>query len=218
MSIITIDPYYDVNFYNETKEALNNNGVEYQELISLKSPYYFYFEVENNPSFINYDEVNKSYSRNLVTKVKPLKPNDVNLYLRRDSYTALKAIDQYAKNDALRTAEKTGQGIFFTAKKEEILGISNEFQRKIWFMGRYFNRKYMVFFTDNLMVKNFIDPSQVLVESRDVSDVSLLESRLNFEIFREKDRLEKLSETPYIFKGKFYPVSIRPEISDKYVL
>lgn len=218
MELVTIDPYYDVQFYNECKEALKNNGVSFNEFISTKPPYNFYFEVDSKPTFINYDVINDSSSRFLVNIVKPLKVNEEYLYLRRESYANIKAIKQYAINEALQSAEKSGQGIFFTANKEEALRISKEFPRKIWFMGRYFNRKYRVFFTDNLIVKNFIDPSQVLVESRDVKNVTDLEVELNYKVFRERDRLEKLSETPYVLKGKFYPVSIRPELTDKYVL
>lgn len=218
MSLITIDSYYDVQFYNECKQSLENNGVQYKEYISTKPPYQFYFEVNSEPTFINYDVINPSHSRFLVNLVKPLKANDEYLYERRESYANIKAINHYAVNDALRSAQKSGQGVFFTATKDQILRISKDFPRKIWFMGRYFNRRYVIFFTDNLMVKNLLNSDQVLVESREVKNVTDLEVELNYRVFRERDRLEKLSETPYVLNGKFYPVPIRPELTDKYTL
>lgn len=217
--IITIDPYYDVNFYNECKEALSNNGVQYKEYISTKPPYYYYFDVSNPPTFINYDVADKSYTRYLVNIVKPLKPNDAYIYMRRDAYSNLKALNRYAINEPLDAAAKTGEGIFFAAEKEEILRISNEYPRKIWFMGRYFNRKYKIFFADKLIIKNYINSENILVQGNDFSSPTELEVKLNFNIFREKDRLEKLSSTPYVLNGKYYSVgSVRPEISDKFTL
>lgn len=217
--IITIDPYYDVNFYNECKEALSNNGVQYKEYISTKPPYYYYFDVSNPPTFINYDVADKSYTRYLVNIVKPLKPNDAYIYMRRDAYSNLKALNHYAINEPLAAAAKTGEGIFFAAEKEEILRISKEYPRKIWFMGRYFNRKYKIFFADKLIIKNYINLENILVQGNDFSSPTELEVKLNFNIFREKDRLEKLSSTPYVLNGKYYSVgSVRPEISDKFTL
>lgn len=218
MKIVTIDPYYNIGFYNECKQALNNNEVEFTEYVSSKPPFNFYLEVENEPAFIDYDLVTNSYSRFLVNIVKPVKPNDEYIYTRRDSITNTKALSHYCVNAPLRSAEISGEGIFFTANKEEILRISKDFPRKIWFMGRYFNRKYRIFFTDNLLVKNFISSDQVLVESRNVKRSTDMELELNYNIFKGKDRLEKLSETPYLKNGKFYPVNIKSEISDKYTL
>lgn len=217
--LLTIDDYYDVQFYNECIEALKNNGVEFNEFISSVAPYKFYFDVENPPTFINYDEVSTSYGRHLVSIIKALKPNDDYIYMRRDSYVNQKAIKHYAINDALQTGQISGQGIFFNAERDEVLRISKEYPRKIFFMGRYFNRKYKVFFTDNLIIKNLLNPDQILAESKSFKIVTELEAELNYKVFQLKDRLLKLSETPYIQKGRFYPIgSVRPEISDKYVL
>lgn len=219
MSLITIDDYYDIKFYNETKEALKNNGIDFKEYISTKAPYQWYLETRDEPKFINYERTSRQYSRWLVNIVRPLRPNDAYIYERRDSYTNTKAISHYAINDALETGEKSGEGIFFTAMKEEILSISKDYPRKMYFFGRYFNNKYKVFFADSLMVKNFLDPQNILVESKSFKSVTELEVTLNYNVFKLKDRLEKLSETPYVVEGKYYPVKgINPEISNMYVL
>lgn len=215
---ITIDPYYNIQFYNECKEALKNNKIKFREYISTKSPYYFYFEVDQAPTFINYDQADKSYTKWLVNIVKAVKPVDEYLYLRRDSYSELKGLKQYALNTPLISSDRTGQGIFFTSSKEQIINISKTYPRNIWFMGRYFNRMYKVYFTDNLTIKNFINTDQILVESNNFKSPIELEVQLNYKIFREKDRLEKISETPYIKNGLVYSVSVRPEISDKFII
>lgn len=217
--LITIDDYYDVNFYNECVQALKNNGVKYSEFISTVSPFYFYFEVENAPTFINYDEVSPSYARYLVNIIRPLKPNDDYLYMRRSSFVNRKAIQHYGINDALGAGQTSGQGVFFTATKEQILRISKEYPRKIYYMGRYFNRKYRIFFADDLIIKNYLNDKEVLVESDSFNLITDLESELNYRFFKLQDRLMKLSQTPYVQNGQFYPISsVRPEITDKYVL
>lgn len=217
--IITIDPYYDVQFYNETLEALKNNKIQFKEFISTKPPYDFYLEVQNEPMFINYDKTSKEYSRWLVNIIKSLKPNDDYIYRRRESYTNKKAINHYAINDALKTVQTSGEGIFFNANKEEITRISKEYPRKIYYFGKYFKRKYRVFLADQLIIRNFLNPENVLVQSDSFKHVTELEVNLNYNIFLLKDRLEKLSETPYVQNGKYYPIqSVRPEITDKYTL
>jgi len=217
--LITIDDYYNIKFYNETKEALKNNGVEFKEYISTKPPYNYYIESGERPSFINYDEATESQARFMVNIVRALKPNDDYIYERRESYKNTKAIQHYALNDALEAGQKSGQGIFFTANKEDVLRISRDYPRKIYFLGRYFNRKYKVFFTDNLIIKNLLNPDQILVESNAFKSITELEVDLNFRIFKLQDRLEKLSQSPYVYKGKYYPIkSVRPEVSDMYVL
>lgn len=214
--LVTIDPYYDIEFYKECIQALHNNNVEFKEYISTKPPYEFYFEVEQSPTFINFDKVPDSYSKWLVNITKALKPSDDYIYARRESFTNQKAIQHYAINDALQAPQKSGEVVFFTATKESVMRLSRDYHRKIYFMGKYYNNKYKVFMTDSLMVKNFLHPEQILVESNSFKHITETEVQLNFKIFREKDRLEKLSETPYVLKGTYYPVSVRPELSGRF--
>jgi len=70
-----------------------------------------------------------------------------------------------------------------------------------------------------MMVKNYLNKADILIESNSFKIITELEVELNFKIFQLKDRLQKLSETPYVLKGLYYPVqSVRPEISSKYSL
>lgn len=217
--LITIDDYYDIRFYNETREALKNNGVDFKEYINAKPPYRYYIDSDEKPSFINFDVATNSQSRWMVNIVRAVTPTSDYIYERRDSFKNTKAIQHYAINDALLAGQKSGEGIFFTAEKDEILRISKEYPRKIYYLGRYFNRRYKVFFTDNLIIKNELNPDQILVESNSFKSITELEVDLNFKIFKMQDRLEKLSESPFVLKGTYYPLrSVRPEVSDMYVL
>lgn len=217
--LITIDPFYDVQFYNNCREALKNNGVAFKEYVSTKAPYNFYFEVDKPPTFINYEVAPDAYSRHLISLVTPLRSNDEYLLLRRESFVNKQAVDHYGVNDALQSANVTKEGVFFTSSKEEVLRISREFPRKIYFMGRYYDKRYKLFFSDSLLIKNYLLPKQILVQSKDVKDVTELEKELNYRVFMEKDRLEKLSTTPYVINGGYYPASnVRPDLADKFTL
>lgn len=219
MPYITIDPFYDIQFYNETLEALKNNDVEFKELLSTKAPYQFYLEVPDVPMFINYEKANSGFTRYLINIIDPLKPDQAYIYRRRDSFSGIKGIKHYGINDALKTGQESGEGIFFHMERDEAYRISKEYPRKIWFMGRYFKRKYKLFFTDKLLIKNFINPDQVLIEGSKFKIITDLEVELNYKIFREKDRLEKLSETTYLLDGKYNTFSsVRPDLTDKFIL
>lgn len=219
MPLINIDDYYNIQFYNETKEALKNNGVEFREFINTNPPYNFAIMCDKEPVYINFDTVNRPQERYYVNIIRPLTPNQEYLYERRESFTNKKAINHYAINDALKSGQKSGEGIFFTANKEEILRISKEFPRKIFYFGKYYNNKYKLFFSDSLIIKNYIDSDQILVESKSFKHITDLEIKLNYDIFKLSDRLMKLSETPFVKDGKFYPISsVVPEISGKYSL
>ena len=57
---ITIDPYYDIKFYNSAIEAMRNNGVEFSEFISVKSPYHWFLKLDQAPVMVNYDTTEES--------------------------------------------------------------------------------------------------------------------------------------------------------------
>lgn len=219
MSLVTLDPYYSVEFYNQTRESLTNNGVKFREFISTKPPFHFFLEVPDVPTFIDYDRVPKTYSRWLVNIVQALKPNDDYIYRRREGLAGPSAVALFAVNDALRAVQKTGEGVFFTSTRDRALEISRLFPRKIWWCGRYYSGKYRVFLSDSLLIKNFLRPDDVLVQSKKFKSVLELEVELNVMAFQERDRLVKMSQTPYLLDGKLRDLtSVRPEIGNKFVL
>lgn len=214
--IITIDPYYEIGFYNECLEALQNNRVQFHEYIDTKAPYNWYIEVPTPPTFLNYDDVNTSRSRYLVNLVQPLRPSDDYKYRRRSSFSDKKALEHYAINDAFSAVDESGQGIMFTATKDEVLNFSKEYPRKVWFLGRYFNRRYVIFMIDSMFGEAYLRNDQILVKSSSFKSPTELEVELNYKVFHLNDRLTKLSETPYVQNGVIHPLTIRTEFKDKY--
>ncbi len=212
----TLDEYYPISFYNEVKSSLKNNDIDYKEYISIKPPYNWYFKIDQKPIMVNFDELLKKDSRWLIQKVKPLKPNEEYLFQRRNDDTGPKAILKYTENKPLTEARKSDYSCFFNVKnKEELERISKEFPGKIWFMGKYYNNKFRVCLCNNKMIKNFIHPDQILIDTK-FKEPGRLEAELNFKIFRGNDMLEKHTDTPFALNGKMNYVNIKSEISGRF--
>lgn len=215
----TIDPYYDVNFYNQTKMALTNNGIDYVEMISTKAPYPWYFVCDQLPIAINHDVISKSLIRHLITKVKPLAFND-EYRLYRKGLAKGNDVLQFIENEPLRIARTSKYACFFNVKnKAELISISESYPGKIFFMGRYFNNKYKVCLATHEAIHGAIDEDAVLLE-KNSNGVGVFEAEFNYRILKNKDFLVKYTETPYMHDGKYSPVKIQGDrvSSAKYIL
>lgn len=205
----TLDNYYSVKFYNETREALKNNKIKFNEFIDIKSPYQWYFKLNDNtkPIMINYDEVEKN--RFFIRKVQALRPNEEYLLQRREDDAGAN-LKKYLFNDAFRDAEN--YGIFFHIKsKDELLKLSKDFPGKIYYLGKYYDNKFRVCLCNNIMIKNYISPNQILLEkTQDMKEIGRFEAEFNYRILKLNDYIIKYTETIYAQNGSI----IRPKSFD----
>lgn len=205
----TIDSYYSVKFYNSTKEALKNNQVNFKEFINIKTPFNWYFKLDDNikPIMVNYDEIQKN--RFLVSKVQTLRPNEEYLLQRREDDSG-QNIKKYIFNDAFRDAEEYGI-LFHIKNKDELLRISKEYPGKIYYLGKYYDNKFRVCLCNNNMIKNFITPDQILLEKTpEMKEPGRFESEFNYRILKLKDYIVKYTETIYAMNGSL----VRPKVFD----
>ena len=149
----TIDNYYSVKFYNQTKEALKNNSIKFSEFIDIKSPYSWYFNLDNGlkPIMVNYDE--KEKYRFLVSKVLALRPNEEYTLQRREDSSG-NNIKKYIYNDAFRDSEEYGI-LFHIKSKDELIKLSKQYPGKIYYLGKYYDNKFRVCLCNNKMIKNY---------------------------------------------------------------
>lgn len=218
MALYTIDPYYSNQFYNECKEALKNNNIDFNEYINIKPPYNWYFELKQEPIIVNYDKATNSEERWMVGKVNALRPNEEYLLLRRDNDNGQKALLKFVENEPMREARKSDYAVFFTIKnKEDGLALSKDFPGKIWYLGKYYNNRFRLCLCTHKEIKGFLNEDEVLLESsKELSEPGRFESELNWKVFRLKDRLVKFTETPYFENGIFNPVKIKGSLSGKF--
>lgn len=205
----TLDNYYGVKFYNDTREALKNNQIKFKEFIEIKSPYNWYIKLDDNlkPIMVNYDE--KQKYRFLVQKVQALRSNEEYLLQRREDDAGTN-IKKYIFNDAFRDSEE--YGIFFHIKsKDELLKISKEFPGKIYYLGKYYDNKYRVCICNNIMIKNYINPGQILLEKTpEMKEPGKFEAEFNYRVLKLNDYIVKYTETIYAINGSL----VRPKVFD----
>lgn len=211
----TIDPYYDVNFYNQSKEALKNNNVKFSEFIEIKSPYRWFFKLTESPIMVNYDKIEKN--RFLVQKVQALRPNEEYLLQRRGNSEGTN-IKRYIYNDAFRDAED--YGMFFNIKnREEFIRLSKEYPGKIYYLGKYYDNKFRVCLVNNPMIKNYILPNQILLEKTpDMKEPGRFEAEFNYKILKFNDFIYKTFETIYSQDGKIIRPSNFDSTNSKYFI
>lgn len=211
----TIDPYYDVNFYNQSKEALKNNNIKFSEFIEIKSPYRWFFRLDESPIMVNYDKIEKN--RFLVQKVQALRPNEEYLLQRRGNSEGTN-IKRYIYNDAFRDAED--YGLFFNIKnREEFIRLSREYPGKIYYLGKYYDNKFRVCLVNNPMIKNYILPNQILLEKTpDMKEPGRFEAEFNYKILKFNDFIYKTSETIYSQDGKIIRPSSFDSTNSKYFI
>jgi len=229
--LYTIDPYTSIVQYNEALQALRNNKVPFRQLISLRSPYHWYFELPYAPLLVNYDELDKSSARYLVTKTVPIRPSDDYILQRRES-SGLDGLSKYIENTPLLEARKAKYAVFFNATSFESLKFASKSLPgvKIWYFGKHLNSKYKVAMCTNKLILNFIPQNSILLEKNnapvvakkvggsegtggnvgnDYSKVGYFEADLNFRVFRQKDFLKKFSETPYFVSGEYNQIKFQ---------
>lgn len=205
----TIDNFYDVNFYNEVKQSLFNNDIEFYEMISSKNPHLWYFVCDQKPIAINYEIISSSMVKFLVTKVQPLAFND-EYKLHRKGQSKGNDVLQFIENDALKQARTSKYACFFKVRnKAHLETISKIFPGKLYFMGKYYNNKYKVCLACHETIKGVLDYDDILLEKGSLNSAGEFESEFNFRVLKLKEYLIKFSETSYMKQGKYHKVKIQ---------
>jgi len=195
--IYTLDYNYSTQFYNEIIETLNRKNIPYSEYIDTKL-YNFYIETDDEPGFLEYKSLDTSTGRFIVSKTKSVDINDEFYLLRREAYSSKNALDRYAMNDAFKYCKQNGSFNFFHGSHSLASDLSKKVGR-VYYLGKHY--RYYIYLTHNSYVSNFVNPSQFLLYDTDAFQA---EMRLNYEVFKYFDRLEKYSKTPYFEDGKIH--------------
>jgi len=218
--LVTIDPFYPVDFFNECKESLKNNKVDFTTSISIKAPYNWYFDIDSAPIMVNYESISKSNTRWLVNIVNPLRPNEEYIFQRRSADVGKKALQKFIENEPLKEARLSEYSVFFSVKnRDEALKLSEEFPGKIWYMGKYYDNKYRVCLCTSPIIRNLLRDDQVLLEKTTEHDeIGRFEADFNWRVLRNRDALIKFTETPHIQGGRFNAVKIRGDLSSRFLI
>jgi len=219
-SYYTIDPYYDIAFFNESKEALKNNNTDFEVFIEIKQPFNWYFKLNKDPIMVNYDKITVGKSRWLVNTIIPLRPNEEYLLLRRNNDHGKSALLNHIENDPMKEARKSDYAVFFhVGSREEILNISADYPGKIWFMGKYMSGRYKVFMCTHPIIETFLDKEQILLKKdSSMNEPGRFESEFNYRVLLKKDNLIKFFETPYVLDGRITIPKMRSDFTSRFTI
>lgn len=204
---IDIDSYYDVEEYNRIINALKNNNVEYNEWILTLPPYSWIISINetDRPKFVDYEELPKNKTRFLVSRVNPLRSEQVFKLTRRETDSP-KNFERFTSNDTWRDIGKAKHLIFFKfANSEELENITKELKTKIYYIGRYKRWKICVGF--NPYIASKIAKDRILYEKNEkelsqFKKVSDIETDFNYRVLVTAKITDKYSETLSWKNGK----------------
>jgi len=216
---VTIDPYNSISRFNEIKEALKNNNVDYDLFISIKPPFNWYFELKTAPIMVNYDEITHAQTRFLVNTVKPATSSDAYLLIRRNDGTGKSGFLKYTENEPLKEARTSKYGIFFTVGgRDELLALSKEYPGKLWFLGKYYKNRFKLCLCTHPGIKLLLHPDRILLEQTNNTEAGAFEAEFNFKILRGTDYIKKFAETPYAQTGRYIQPKILTDKTGQFIL
>ena len=202
--LISIDDYYDIDFYNDALMALEENGVQYSEHILFQNssiPKYC-LNLPSAPLMVHYNSLLPEEEKYLVSKVIPIDANSsVELYRKHGDFGKGIRKEIYL-NDAFLSIENYAAFINISSK-EEALKLSKDIPLKIWYLGKYFNKYKVCLITSDYFIPA-LKESQILLEKTEKMSIVRFEQEFNFNVLHRKDRLIKYSKTPYFEGGIFY--------------
>lgn len=203
-NLITIDTFYSISQYNEALQALENNGISYNEWISLKTGYNFYLNLPQKPIMVNYEVIDKNTWQRTVSKVQPLTTTDEVLLYRRGDVIA--NVKRYVNNDVFDKALESSNTIVFNYKnREQLLQLSNSYG-PIYPLGKYLRGAKRLAVCFNINIKNVLSPIDIEAEIGE-HKFGELEIIINNVVLRRQDKIIKWSRTPYYNKGQFFQTS-----------
>ena len=201
---ISIDDYYDIDFYNDALMALEENGVQYSEHILFQNssiPKYC-LNLPSAPLMVHYNSLLPEEEKYLVSKVIPIDANSsVELYRKHGDFGKGIRKEIYL-NDAFLSIENYA-ALVNISSKEEALKLSKDIPLKIWYLGKYFNKYKVCLITSDYFIPA-LKESQILLEKTEKMSIVRFEQEFNFNVLHRKDRLIKYSKTPYFEGGVFY--------------
>ena len=202
--LISVDDYYDIDFYNDALMALEENGVQYSEHILFQNssiPKYC-LNLPSAPLMVHYNSLLPEEEKYLVSKVIPIDANSsVELYRKHGDFGKGIRKEIYL-NDAFLSIENYAAFINISSK-EEALKLSKDIPLKIWYLGKYFNKYKVCLITSDYFIPA-LKESQILLEKTEKMSIVRFEQEFNFNVLHRKDRLIKYSKTPYFEGGIFY--------------
>lgn len=198
--LVSIDKFYEVDFYNKCIQALLNNKVPVKQFISSTTLKWF-LDVPYPPVMLNYELPQETEKRFMLSKTIAVFPSDQYLLYRRpNDYRFLNpkmVRADYMTND--------NQYACFFHLKNQYDGhtLSKAVNSKIYYIGKYYNNRYRICVCLEPSIRPLLSSTDVLFEKTEKETWVKTETEINQRVFMLRDYLMKFTRTPYFSGNKF---------------
>lgn len=192
MSLVTLDPYYQVPEYLKALDAMDFNRVTYTEYIDIKSKLW-YLDIEGVDTAVTHKSDECLNDRWLVPKVNALESIEELALRRRVGGTSL---SRYLSNDfidELRSQDRD-ECYVFLASAADAQKLSSD--TKVWWFGRHVQ--------DLGVCASTRQPPAVLKTAKAPVDVGLFDVVVRRELLNYRCFLRKYTKQPYFISGRFF--------------
>lgn len=198
--LISIDRYYDSEFYNKCLQALANNKVPVKQFISSTS-YKWFLDVPSLPVMLNFEQIQENEKRYLLSKSIAVFPSDqYKLYRRASDYGTLNPF--MIRADYMLSDKQ--YACFFNIKSfSQGHDLSKIINDKVYYLGKYYNNKYRIALCFDPSVRTVLSSSEILYEKSPSVSWIQTELDLNYKVFMQRDYLMKFTRTPYFLNRRF---------------
>lgn len=198
--LVSIDKFYNVDFYNKCIQALLNNKIPVKQFISSVT-FKWYLDVPYAPIMLNYETLPTTERRFLLSKAIAVYPSDqYKLYRRTNDARALNPV--MVRSDYM--ADDKQYACFFHLKNQyDGHTLSKALNTKIYYIGRYYNNRYRICVCLDPAIRPLLPSSDVLFEKTEEITWNKAEIEINQRVFMLRDYLMKFTRTPYFTGNKF---------------
>jgi len=214
---VAFDDYYDVNAYNRFLSAAKNNNVEYDEFLSIKSPFNrsLLISKDDLPNFLNYDILTKSDENWLISLVKATRPNEAYKLYRRPGQD-VSYWDYILPIPLQKMHEKDYIMVFKGWDISDLNMISKGVKdSKIYKWGTAKKKGYGIYVCFNPYIKGMVNSSRVLLEynkegtakdGKVPNKPGYIEYDLNHKVLVIEKLMDKRLDLEYHLNGKIKPL------------
>ena len=198
--LVSIDKFYNVEFYNKCIQALLNNKVPVKQFISSVTMKWF-LDVPYPPVMLNYEELQGNERRFLLAKAIAVYPNDQYKLYRRTNDT--RSFNPVMVRADYMTDDKQYACFFHLKNQYDGHTLSKALNTKIYYIGKYYNNRYRICVCLDPAVRSLLSTSDVLYEKAETEPWTKAETEINQRVFMLRDYLMKFTRTPYFSGNKF---------------
>lgn len=198
--LVSIDNFYNVDFYNKCIQALLNNKIPVKQFISSTTLKWF-LDVPYPPVMLNYEVLPENERRFLLSKAIAVYPSDQYRLYRRNG--DVRTFNPFMVRADYMTDDKQYACFFHLKNQYDGHTLSKALNTTIYYIGKYYNNRYRICVCLDPAIRPLLSSGDVLYEKTEKESWVKTEIDINQRVFMLRDYLMKFTVTPYFKGNKF---------------